>query len=360
MTDNDQTPPEANPTAQPTRRERARKLRLPLMIGGVAIVAVGALFVYLTGGRYEGTDDAYVRVASVGVSSDIQGRVRVVMVLENQHVQAGQVLFTLDSRPAQVALEQASAELADARQHIREDQAAYAQKQVELSQAQETARFRAADQARDAGLLKAGVLSKADYDEAAHQTELAKRQVGVVRQELQAVAARLGTGAGGVHPEVRQATAAIQRAQLQQGYTVVRAPQSGVVTRVEQLQVGDTVNATTPVFNLVTDDVWVEAAFKENQLNHMRPGQTATVKVDAYPGHSFAAKIDSIAPGTDQTFSALPAENASGNWVKVVQRVPVRLHFARRPDIQLQGGLSAKVKVDTRHVRTLAGLFGGQ
>jgi membrane fusion protein, multidrug efflux system len=364
MTETTETPPTAETAipASPTRRERAKRLRLPLMLGGVAIVLVGALFVYLTGGRYQATDDSYVRVASVGVSSDIGGRVKQVYVHENQRVTAGQILFTLDSQPAQVALNEAAASLASAQQHIREDEAAYRQKQVELQQASETARFRATDQARDANLLKVGALSRAEYDEAVHQTELAQRQVGVVRQQMAAVAARLGGGAKGdtAHPEVRQAAAAIARARLQEGYTVVRAPQNGVVTKVEQLQVGDTINASTPVFNLVTDDVWVEAAFKENQLNYMRPGQTATVSVDAYPGHRFTARIDSIAPGTDQTFSALPAENASGNWVKVVQRVPVRLHFTRRPDIPLQGGLSAKVKVDTAHSRSLAGLFGGR
>jgi membrane fusion protein (multidrug efflux system) len=363
MTDTEQTPPEPTPTAPPksSRREQARRLRVPLMLGGVAIVVVGALFAYLTGGRYESTDDAYVRVASVTVSADISGRVTQVQVHENQRVRAGQVLFTIDSQPAQVALEQAAAQLSDARQRILQDQALLRQRQVELSQAQETLGFRVKDQTRDANLMKAGVLSKADYDAAAHETDVARRQVGVVREQMAAVAARLGAGSGrGLQPDVQQAQASIARAQLQQGYTVVRAPQDGVVTKVEQLQAGDTVTANRPLFNLVTDDIWVEAAFKENQLNHMRAGQVAAIKVDAYPGHDFTAKLDSIAPGTDQTFSALPAENASGNWVKVVQRVPVRLHFTRRPDIPLQGGLSAKVKVDTHHVRTLAGLFGGR
>jgi membrane fusion protein (multidrug efflux system) len=152
----------------------------------------------------------------------------------------------------------------------------------------------------------------------------------------------------------------VESARLQTSYTVVRAPRSGVVTKVEHLQAGDYIRAASPVFNLVTGDAWVEAAFKEDQLAHMRPGQTATIKVDAYPGHIFQARLESLAPGTDQSFSLLPAENASGNWVKVVQRVPARLVFTARPDIVLQAGLSARVKVDTRHRRSLFGASGSR
>ncbi|MGZ8370942.1 MAG: HlyD family secretion protein, partial [Caulobacteraceae bacterium] len=324
-----ETPSAPKPVAAP--RTRMQRLRLPLMLGGVALAAVIALGFWLSGGRYEATNDAYVRVASVGVSTDIQGRVREVLVHENQHVKAGQILFTLKSEPAQVAMQQAAADLAAARQGIKETQASYAQRAAELRAAEATAAYRDRDLARDAGLMKAGAVSRAEYDESVHQAQVARQQVAVARQQLAAEAVRLGGGPRasiGANPDVRRASAAIARAQLQESYTVVRAPQDGVVTKVEQLQVGDTISATTPVFNLVTGKVWIEAAFKENQLNNMRPGQLARVKVDAYPGHVFEARIESIAPGTDQTFSLLPAENASGNWVKVVQRVPVRLVFS--------------------------------
>jgi membrane fusion protein (multidrug efflux system) len=193
-------------------------------------------------------------------------------------------------------------------------------------------------------------VSQAEYDQAALAAAQARQQVAQVRQQLGSLAAELGGQASspiGVHPEVRQARAELARAELQASYGVVRAPQSGVVTKVENLQVGTYVTAATPVFHLVADRVWVEADFKENQLKHMHVGQTATVKVDAYPGHLFTARVQSIAPGTDQTFSLLPAENSSGNWVKVVQRLPVRLAFDKSPPFPLQGGLSAKVKVDT-------------
>ncbi len=180
----------------------------------------------------------------------------------------------------------------------------------------------------------------------------------MAQQQLAASLANLGGRADlspDTHPKIRDALAQLHRAQLQKSWTVIHASQPGRVTKVEQLQVGDYINAATPVFHLVSGRVWVDANFKENQLKHMHPGELASVKVDAYPGRTFEAVVDSLAPGTDQTFSIMPAENATGNWVKVVQRLPVRLSFRKPPPIELQGGLSAKVKVDTGWKR---GLFG--
>ncbi|HEX8232837.1 MAG TPA: HlyD family secretion protein [Caulobacteraceae bacterium] len=352
--------PAAPERSNGNRKSLGRRLRLPLMLAGVAAAAVAALLWWLSGGRYQATDDAYLRVASVSVSTNIAGRVNHLYVHENQRVKAGQLLFTLDSQPAQVAIEQANAQLADARQRIQADQASYRQQLVQIRTAEQTARFRETERARDYGLMKAGAVSREEYEQSAHEAQVARQQIASARQQLAVIAARLGGSsgqAGGSHPEVRTAAAEIVRARLNESYTTIRAPQDGVVTKVENLQVGDYVNAATPVFNLVLDDAWVEAAFKENQLTNMRVGQTATIKIDAFAGQPLPARVVSIAPGTDQTFSALPAENASGNWVKVVQRVPVRLHFTRKPNVPLIGGLSANVKVDTGHSRTL---FGGR
>jgi membrane fusion protein (multidrug efflux system) len=329
-------------------RSRLRRLRLPLMIGGVVVVLAIALFVWFTGGRYEETDDAYVRVAGVDISTNVNGRVIEVDVHENQRVKAGDVLFRLDPQPFAIAAEQANAQLANAALKIQSTQADYAAKQVELKTAQTTYGFRETDRKREKGLLAAGAVSQAEYDQAALTAVAARQQIAQVQQQLAALAAQLGSGSGVAgHPEIRQAKAELDRARLNETYGVIRAPQSGTVTKVEQLQVGDYVTAATPVFHLIADRVWVEADFKENQLKHMRPGQTATIKVDAYPGHKLQARVESISPGTDQTFSLLPAENSSGNWVKVVQRLPVRLVFDRPPPIVLQGGISAKVSVDT-------------
>ncbi len=338
-------------------RSLLSRLRLPLMIGGVVIVLVVAGFVWLTGGRYESTDDAYVRVAGVEVSSNVAGRVVEVDVKENQRVKAGDVLFRIDPAPFNIAVEQAQAQLADARQQLQADLATYQQKQVELNNARNAAAFREKERKREQGLLAAGAVSQTEYDQAARDADAARLQVAATQQDLSAALARLGGAADqspDAHPAVRSANSQLARARLQQSWTVIRAPQDGRVTKVEDLQVGDYINASAPVFHLVAGRTWVEAAFKENQLKHMHIGQHATIKIDAYPQLDCAGVVESLAPGTDQTFSMLPAENATGNWVKVVQRLPVRLDISCRPAAELPGGLSARVKVDTGYSR-----FGG-
>jgi len=327
------------------------------MLGGLAVVLLAALIAWLMGGRYQSTDDAYVRVAGVEISSNIAGRVMEVDVQENQRVREGQVLFRLDPAPHEIAVDEARAGLTDARQQLKAQIATYRQLQAELGSAQDAAAYRERESQREKGLMQAGAVSQSEYDEAAHEAESARLRVTAVREQIAAALARLGGRTDAdveAHPEVRAARSQLDRAKLQQSWTVVRAPQSGRVTKVEQLQVGDYINAAAPVFHLVADRVWIEASFKENQLRYMHPGQPATVKVDAYPGKTYRAVVESVAPGTDQIFSLLPAENGSGNWVKVVQRLPVRLAFEDAPPKDLQGGLSVQVKVDTNHRR-----FGG-
>jgi membrane fusion protein (multidrug efflux system) len=191
---------------------------------------------------------------------------------------------------------------------------------------------------------------------------VARAQVAGAVQAQASALAQLGAAADAPaadNPAVRQAEAAFERARLNQSYTVIRAAQDGTVTKVDQLQVGDYVNAAQPVFSLVAPRVWVEANFKEDQLTYMRPGQSVSMKIDAYPGTLFTGRVESLSPGTGSSFSVLPAENATGNWVKVVQRLPVRISIDHPPaDLPLHAGLSVTVKVDTRHVRSLFG-FGG-
>ena len=328
-----------------------RRYRTPLMVVGPVVVIGAALFFFLTSGRYVGTDDAYARVASVQISANESGRVVEVDVKENQHVHAGDVLFRLEAAPYDIAINSAQANLADSKQKLAADVAGYRQAQVAVSDAQSAAVFRETERKREQGLLAAGAVSKSEYDQAARDADAAKLQVANAQHALAAALANLGGSPDlsvDAHPSVRSANAELAHARLQQFWSVIRAPQDGRVTHVEQLQVGDYINAAAPVFNLVTPRAWVEADFKENQLKHMRPGQPASVKIDAYPGYTFDAVVDSVAPGTDQTFSVLPAENSSGNWVKVVQRVPVRLAFTKPLPIELAGGLSARVKVDVK------------
>ena len=343
----------------PPERSLVARLRVPLMLGGVAVLLIAAGVSYLTGGRYESTDDAYVRVAGVDVSANVAGRVVEIDVKENQRVHTGDVLFRLDPAPSDIAAEQAQAQLADSRQQLQSQLASYRQKQVELSNAQNTAAYQERERKREQSLLAAGAISQSEYDTAVHNADATRLQVATVQQELAALLANLGgqlDTSPDTHANVREALAQVGRAKLQQQWSVVRAPQDGKVTKVDQLQVGDYINAAAPVFHLVADRVWVEGAFKENQLNHMCVGQPAIITVDAYPGHKFDAEVQSLAPGTDQTFSLMPAENSTGNWVKVVQRLPVRLAFVKTPPIELQAGLSAKVKIDTGYKRSL---FGG-
>jgi membrane fusion protein (multidrug efflux system) len=347
------------PQPSPVRHWR-RRLRLPLMALGPAIVAVIAAYIYLTGGRFESTEDANVQTARVAISANVAGRVQEILVRDNQAVHKGDVLFRLDDAPFRIAVDEASAQLAAARLQIDSLKANYRQRQSELKWAQETLAFQQNENERQKRLFSSGIASQLQVDRVSHALDEARAQVAGAQQQISAVVANLGGNpniAPDRHPMVQQAQALLDRATLNLSYTVVKAPSDGVVTRVEQLQVGSYISASAPVFALVsTGDIWIEANFKEDQLTHMRVGQTASVEIDSYPGKTFEGKVASVSPGTGSQFSVLPPENATGNWVKVVQRLPVRVELDRvDPAFPLHGGLSANVSVDTRHQRRLFG-----
>lgn len=345
---------------QPPSPDRLQRLRLPLMVFGPTVLAALAGFFYLTGGRFEATDDAYVQTARVAISANIAGRVREIAVRDNQSVRKGDVLFRLDDAPFRIAVEEARAQLAAARLQIESLKATYRQRRSELTSAQDTLAFQQHEYERQRRLLASGIASQLQVDRAQHALDEARTQVAGAQQQVNAVAASLGGNpdiAPDRHPMVQQAQALLDRARLNLSYTIVTAPGDGVVTRVEQLQVGSYINASAPAFALVsTGDVWIEANFKEDQLTHMRAGQAARVKIDSYPGKTFEGRVASVSPGTGSQFSVLPPENATGNWVKVVQRLPVRVEL-EHPDSSypLQGGLSANVSVDTGYRRHLFG-----
>jgi membrane fusion protein (multidrug efflux system) len=337
-----------------------KRLRLPLMIGGPVLAAIVASYVYLTGGRYEGTDDAYVQTASVAVSSNVAGRVQEVGVRDNQSVRKGDVLFRLDDEPFRIAVEEAAAQLSSARLQVESLKASYRQRQAELQSARETLTFQKRETDRQQRLLAAGISSQLQVDRAVHALDSARTQLAAAEQQVNAVVANLGGDpnmAPDRHPMVQQAQALLDRAKLNLSYTVIGAPSDGIVTRVEQLQVGTYISASAPVFALVVaGDIWIEANFKEDQLTHMRVGQPADVHVDSYPGRKFEGRVVSVSPGTGSQFSLLPPENATGNWVKVVQRLPVRIELRQLdPEFPLHGGLSATVNVDTGHERHVFG-----
>ena len=331
-----------------------RRWRWPLIIGGPLLIAGAAAYFILTGGRFESTDDAYVDIAKAPVAASISGRVVQVMVRENQVVQAGQPLFRIDSRDFQVGAAQAQAQLAQAELQVRSLRASYGKEQANLAAAQATAAYTAKEAARQKALVAAGVNSQAQADEAANAARQAADNLNAVRQQAAAALANLNGDPNlplERQPTVMAARAQLDRATLNQSYTVVVAPVSGTVTRVEQLQPGAYVNAAQTVFWLVSGQPWVEANFKENQLAKMTIGQPVEIKVDAYPKAKLAGHVASFSPGTGQAFSALPAQNATGNWVKVTQRLPVRIEFNRPPPAMAgRGGLSAQVKVDVEAV----------
>jgi len=340
----------------------ARLLRWVLMAGGILVVAVGALFFWLTGGRYASTDDAYVQADDLTLSTDVSGIVTDIPVREGQAVKQGQVLFRLDPLKFQIALDNAQANLAQTRLNLEARQADYqaalrdiAAKQAQVSDDQENAD-------RFALLAKQEAASRQEADDARYKLAADQAALAASTQTARGDLARL---AGQPElpidqlPAYKQAQAQVAEAQRELNHATVRAPYDGIVTQVNKLQPGMFLPAGTAAFGFVsTQHVWVEAEPKETQLTWARQGDPVTVTIDRYPGRTWDGVVQSIAPATDQQFSLLPAENSSGNWVKVVQRLPVRVRIDRHPGgPPLSAGMSATVDIDTGHVRTLADLF---
>ena len=359
-------PHDSRPAAGLRRRPLRQRLRLPLMLAGPIVVLLAAGYWYLTTGRYVSTDDAYVQAARVAISTDVSGRVIAVDIKDNEHVNRGQVLFRLDPRPFRIAVDEAKAQLATVRFQIHALKATYHQKRADARATEATADYQEREFERQKRLLASGTASQQQFDQARQAFENGRQLLASKQQDVAVALANIGGDPDlplEQHPMVQHAQAALDRAELNLSYTEINAPENGIVTKVEQLQVGDYVNSGTPLFSLMsTDRLWVEANFKETELTNMRPGQDATVEVDTYPDTAFHAKVESLSPGTGLTFSLLPAENATGNWVKVVQRLPVRLSLERLDaSAPLHAGLSATVEVDTRYRRPwldrIQGLF---
>ncbi len=339
---------------RPSRPLRQR-LRLPLMLAGPILVLIAASWWYLTSGRYVSTDDSYIQAARTMISTDVSGRVVAIAVHDNERVAPGQLLFRLDDRPFRIAVEEATAMLAAARLQVEALKATYNQKVADAKGAEDTLAYQQREFERQRQLAASGTASRQAFDQAQNAAQVARQKVASTQGDLANTLAQLdGNPAIPVaqHPSVQRAQAALDKAELDLSYTTIHAAESGIVTKVEQLQVGSYVTASTPVFALVSDRIWVEANFKESELTYMRPGQAATVEVDTYPGVVFNATVQSLSPGTGLTFSLLPPENATGNWVKVVQRLPVRLALDMTdPNLPLHAGLSANVEVDTQYRR---------
>ena len=337
--------------SKPTQSVRER-LRRPLMLALPMVAAVVGAAYYLTEEPYVSTDDAFVRAAKITVNARVAGQAVEIAVRDNQHVRQGQVLFRIDPEPYQIAVDQADARLRSARIQINSLKATYRQQQAELESARDTAAFDEREYDRKKALVANDFTPREVYDQTETALKVARQHVASVEQQIaNTVAALDGDPDIEVdrHPTVRAAKAELDRAKLNLSYATVTAPDDGTVARVDDLQVGNFVNAGAAVFSLMSSRrVWIEANFRETGLTHMRPGQQATIDVDAYPDRKFGAHVVSMSPGTGSDFAVLPPENATGNWVKVVQRLPVRLELDEiDPKWPLFSGISVTARVDT-------------
>ena len=345
-----QPPQAAAPEAPPKKKGGSRRLILMIAVPLVLVVAGG--WFWLSGGRYEDTDNAYVQQSKVSVSADIAGRIANVNVGENQTVKAGDVLFTIDPASYKIALDQANAALASARVNVEQLKVSYGTAQVQLKSAQASLAIRQAAYDRQNALVEQGVNSNSTLDDTKLALQQAQAAVDQANQALAAATAALAGDPNIVtdkHPAVLAALAAVEQAQRNLDKTTVKAPADGIVSNVSSLNAGQFVAAGTTIASLVeTDGTWIEANFKETQLGEMKAGQPADVRVDAYPG-VLHGTVESLGAATGSEFSLIPAQNATGNWVKVVQRVPVRIQLPdNAPELaDLKTGMSATVTVDT-------------
>jgi membrane fusion protein (multidrug efflux system) len=348
--------PAPSPAAEaaPARKKRLRRILLAL--GPLVVLALGA-WIFLAGGRYVSTDNAYVRSDKLAVSTDVSGIVAEVTVRDNQRVEKGAVLFRLDGEPFRIALAGAEANLGTLRNEIATLQATYRQNLAQIEQAKTDVVFYQTTYQRQLELSKRGAGTQAALDQAKRDLDAAQERVRVGERQAEATLAQLGGDVDGAvenQPRVRQAQAGVDKARRDLDHTIVTAPMAGIVAHVDALQVGAYLPAAQAAFNLVaTDHVWVEANPKETDLTYLADGNPAEISVDSYPGREWSATVTSISPATGAEFSVLPAQNASGNWVKVVQRVPVRLRVEVPEGAPpLRSGMSVEVSIDTGHKRT--------
>ncbi|MBY8976639.1 HlyD family secretion protein [Rhodobacteraceae bacterium NNCM2] len=332
-------------------------MRAGLLIGGPAAILIGGLYFYMTSGRYVSTENAYVKADLIIVAPEISGRVVEVAVANNQAVAAGDVLFRLDPRRFEVEVTRRAAELRMARQKVTSLKARYRTKLAELAAATADLKFQRDELTRSEKLRLSGTISEFRLVEMRRETSHAETQIDVIREEIAEALSELGGDPGmppDNHPDVLSARALLSEAELDLHAATIRAPAAAITANVN-LQVGEYVEEGDPVLSLVgSEAVWVEANLKETDLTHLSVGQPAVLTVDAYPAVEWRAVVSSLSPATGAEYALLPPQNASGNWVKVVQRVPVRLEvepMAGAP--ALRAGMSVAVSIDTGYERPL-------
>jgi membrane fusion protein, multidrug efflux system len=349
-------------------RQDSRRLRIHLMVGGVALVALVSAVVWFMSGRYVSTDNAYVRAAKLMVSTDISGIVSEVNVKEGQSVKAGDVLFQVDPKPFGIALDSAKASLAQTALNIDSMKQDYRRILSDIASQEAQVSLAQANYDRADALVKTGSGSRATYDQMRFTLETAKKQLQSLNDQAKVQLARLAGNADIApedHPTYRQIKAQVDETQRQFDHTTVRAPFNGIVTQVAALQPGTYLVAQTAALTntgavalVSNDDLWVDANMKETDLTYVRIGNQVDIYVDTYPDRTWSGTVESISPASGAEFSLLPAQNSSGNWVKIVQRISVRVKVERKSDDPpLRSGMSVYVDIDTKHRRSLADLF---
>lgn len=350
--------PQQDKELQPARYSFLLKnKRVVLLAGMPLLVAIISVVVYLLGGRYVETDNAYIKAQKVPVSASVSGAVKEVLVEENQAVKIGQPLFRLDQAPFKIAFAKAEAKLNQVQHDLAALKISFHEKQAEISLARSNYDYALRDQQRQSDLAAKNFISASKLDDVKHNTDVSSQQIALLEQDR----SRIGESLGG-NPDTPvehqsaylAALAELQQARLDLSNTEVRASMAGKVSKPPK--VGQFIATGTTAMVLVADDVWIEANFTEDDLTYVHPGQAVKISIDTFPDSKLHGVVESLSPATGAEFSLIPAQNATGNWVKIAQRVPVRIRLDAANLPALRAGLSTSVEIDTGHRRRLLGI----